>query len=133
MYGCINNARADTVHANALAADFQRQTTGEGIYGTFGGGIVCIFVRGAQDCSDGRNVHNGSALAAIYGGHPFNRLSAANKTTRHVGHEQLIDAISIHAKQAALLEQNASVVHQRSQGAELLIYSLEQPQSICLK
>ena len=83
-------------------------------------------MRSAQTCRHRRHIHNRSARAAVFFRHALRRLTSTHKRPHHIGVEHLLYARSSELFKWRLGFQNARVIHQACEPAQLLVYGRKQ-------
>lgn len=116
----VDEAGADGVDSYLLFGNFFGQAEGESFDGSFGRGIVDVFVGRAHARGSGRNVDDVAALATMFGGHAADGFASAEKTSKNIGGEDAVEARSVDLIETRLAIDGAGVIYQRGDGAELV-------------
>mmetsp|Transcript_20833 Transcript_20833/g.79932 ORF Transcript_20833/g.79932 Transcript_20833/m.79932 type:complete len:211 (-) Transcript_20833:2713-3345(-) len=121
----LDDAGTHAVDADALGDQLARQALGQRVDGTLGGGVVDIDAGRAELGGARAEVDDGPATAAVPDAHAQRGLLAAQQGADHVDIEQPPPARDVHRGQARGRRDDAGVVDQGRQWAQLGVDALE--------
>jgi hypothetical protein len=115
----VDVAGTDGVDSYPFFGDFFGEAQGERVDGSFCGGVVDVFV-GRADAGGSRGyVDDGATVAAVAGGHAEDGLTGAEERSEDVGGEDAVQAGGVNLVEAGLAFDDAGVVDEGGDGAEL--------------
>ena len=117
----VDQARAHGVHADAFLRHFLREPDGERVDGALRGRVVHVLAGRAELRGPRRDVDDRAARAAVARGHAPHRFARAQEGAGDVGGEHALEARGVHLVQAHLVLEDAGVVDQRRDRAQLRV------------
>src|SRR5688572_11450942 len=127
-----DHAGAHRVDADALRPDFLRKADGEGVYRALRGRVVHVVARAAEARGRRGKVDDRAAFAAVARRHALDRLARAQEAAGDVDRQHALDALGRHAFHARAAIDDAGVVDQRADAAELLVHGPEHAHHVVL-
>jgi len=115
----VDVAGADGVDSYLFFGDFFGETQGERVDGSFSRGVVDVFVGRADAGGSGGYVDDGATAASVASGHAKDGLAGAEKRSEDVGGEYAVQASGVDLVETGLVFDDASVVDESGDGAEL--------------
>ena len=126
----MDEAGADGVDSDFFFGYFFGEADGESIDGAFGGGVVDVFVGGTDAGGSGRNVDDVAALSTVPGGHAADRFAGAEEASEDVDGEDAVEAGGVHGVETGLTFDDAGVVDQGGDGAEVALGGIEKTDDV---
>src|SRR4051812_3839585 len=121
-----DHARADRIHADALAADFLGEAEREGVDCALGRGVIDVHARAADARRHRREVDDRASWPAVAPRHATDRFARAIEAAEHVDREHPLQALGAPLVDARHEADYAGVVHQHADASELPVELLEQ-------
>ena len=127
----VNQSGRHGVHANPFVCHLARQPNRKSVNRALGGRVVYPFARTAGSRGQRRNVHDRSTLSPrMPRRHPAHCLPRTQNRPRDVYRQHPRETRGVYLINTRETSRNRGIVHQRSNGPQLALRNLKDPQNV---
>src|SRR5690606_13218203 len=132
VYPRVGGADTNGIYADALWRQFLARAKCDGFHSTLGGGIVNIFVRTAQVCSQRRHVHDRPAVSTLASRHAFRCLLNTVYDAEDVNPESGFQHFRLQVFYFPGFSYDASIVNQAGYSPKFIVAGAKQGLDVLL-